>query len=66
MATVRVYVNNKWVPFDSLQQEQQLAIRKKIGEIIGNAIRQQIKELCSAGKFMENEEKKPQRLSAEG
>lgn len=48
MPTVRVYINDEWVPFESLPEKQQLALRKKIGEIIARAIKQQIKELCSA------------------
>ncbi|MDK2882974.1 MAG: hypothetical protein PWP58_1310 [Bacillota bacterium] len=56
MPIVRVYINGEWLPFESLQEQQQLALRTKIGDIIAKAIKQQIKELCSTGKVAGCEE----------
>lgn len=42
MPTVSVNVNGEWIPFESLNKEQQLKVRKKIGDMLGNVIRQQI------------------------
>ncbi len=40
--TVSVNVNGEWIPFDSLNKEQQLKIRKQIGDVLGGVIRQQV------------------------
>jgi len=40
--TISVKVNGQWVPMNTLSEEQQIEIRKRVGEVLQNAIKKQV------------------------
>lgn len=51
---ISVKVKGQWVPIDTLSEEQQIEIRKRVGEVLQNAIKQQISILLDKPQAVNN------------